>query len=137
MRLKYRLRSLIKIIESQWTISYSQVIKMTRRCSVTLLKLNKVLHTGIVPRSFVTNYPFLTTNKKGNGWVWNMTDRPSHCQFIYRQVIANQLNFNTSLGGLVPIFYNCSDHVYWQYTSSFQFSDILCDRDQLVWSKFA
>ena len=59
-----------------------------------------------------------------------MADRPCHFHFINSQVITSQHNFKASLGDPVPIFYNCSDHVHWQCTSSFYSSDILPHRDQ-------
>ena len=41
---------------------------ITGRCSkVTLLKFNAFLHTGMVPRFFVTDDSFLTTYKKKMG----------------------------------------------------------------------
>ena len=74
------------------------------RCfNVVLLKLNKVLPTGMVPRSFVTDDYFLKRK-----WVLlslKMTDRPCHCHFTFSQVITNKHNFRASHQGLVPIFY--------------------------------
>ena len=97
-----------------------------------LLKRSKCFSTRIVPRSFATNDSFLTTykNRMGKSEIWP-TD-PVIAIYLSQVIITNQQNFTASLGNLVPIFHNCSDHVYWRCTSSFHSSYILRHRYQIV-----
>ena len=114
----------------------SQKKDITGCCSnVILLKLNKFLPSGILPCSFVTKDSFYQHTEMK--WISLKHGRPTlSISFYFQSGDKIQHNFKASLGGLVPIFYNCSDYVYRGYTSSFHSSDILRHGDQLVLCNF-